>query len=304
MKLRNAGPEVVCDPVWPNEGVIDWYERQLRTYLLTMTDEIQTGIALDFARGTHTIGAAADRSPFKDPLFADLPFSRSQSAMDAASVVSLVQKRMDAWAKKWTKSWDTMSDTIAERFATKARNATDTATMASFKKAGFTVRFKLTRNMRDSYKAVVQTQVELIRSIPAQYLKDVRTAVWANLTTGGGDMEALRIRIQDIYGIADRRASFIARDQTNKAKAVFEEARRHEVGVEEAIWQHSNAGQEKYKRVTHVEASQQRIRYRIKEGWLDPATGKRIWPGTEIGCRCTSRAIIPGQTRTKYYSQV
>jgi uncharacterized protein with gpF-like domain len=166
------------------------------------------------------------------------------------------------------------------------------------------VQFKLTRNMRDSYKAVVATNVDLIQSIPQQYLKDVRQAVYANLTTGGGNMEALRREIQRIHGVTDRRAALIARDQTNKAKAVFEEARRDELGIEEAEWQHSNAGQEKYKRPTHVKAGALRTRYNIKEGWLDPATGKRIWPGTEINCRCTSRSVIPGLTRKKVYSAV
>lgn len=281
-KLRNLGEEVICEPVWPNAGVADWYALQLQHLLGFAQSEIQSNIALDYHRGVNTIGFTAD----------------------APSRVSLVQRTLDKWAAKWTKTFDAMSDDIALRFATRARNATDAGVKASFAKAGFTVKFKLTRGMRDSYKAVVQTNVELIRSIPAQYLKDVRTAVWSNLTTGGGDMEALRKKIQDVYGVADRRAAFIARDQTNKAKAVFEEARRDELGIEEAEWQHSNAGQEKYKRPTHVKAGAQRTRYKIKEGWLDPATGKRIWPGTEIGCRCTSRSVIPGMRRKKYYPQV
>jgi putative phage head protein len=37
------------------------------------------------------------------------------------------------------------------------------------------------------------------------------------------------------YGISERRAAFIARDQTNKAKAAIEKARRQELGITEAI---------------------------------------------------------------------
>lgn len=279
-KLRNLEDDIVCEPVWPNEGVYEWYALQLQTFLTYANAEIQSNIALDYSRGENTIGYAAD----------------------APSRVSLVQRTLDKWAKKWTKTYDAMADEIANNFATRNRNATDQGVMRSFAKAGFTVKFKLTRGMRDSYKAVVQTNVELIRSIPAQYLKDVRTAVWTNLTTGGGDMEALRVKIQDAYGVADRRAAFIARDQTNKAKAVFEEARRDELGIEEAEWQHSSAGKEP--RPTHVKAGAARTRYNIKLGWLDPATGKRIWPGTEINCKCTSRSVIPGMRRKKYYPKV
>lgn len=279
-KLRSLGDDIVCPPVWPNEGVMDWYAQQLQHLLGFAQSEIQSNIALDYHRGENTIGFAAD----------------------APSRVSLVQRTLDKWAKKWTKTFDDMSIDLAERFATRARNATDTAVKASFAKAGFTVKFKLTRGMRDSYKAVVQTNVELIRSIPGVYLKDVRTAVWTNLTTGGGDMEALRKNIQKVYGVADRRAAFIARDQTNKAKAVFEEARRDELGIEEAEWQHSGAGKEP--RPTHLKAGAARTRYKIKEGWFDPAIGRCTWPGHEIGCRCTSRSVIPGMRRKKYYPAV
>lgn len=301
-KLRNLGDDIVCTPVWPNEGVIDWYSLQLQHWLGFAQSEIQSNIALDYHRGANTIGFAADRrSVFHDPLFADLPFS-TRMAQDAPSRVSLVQRTLDKWAKKWTKTYDDMSIDLAERFATRARNATDTGVKASFAKAGFTVKFKLTRGMRDSYKAVVQTNVELIRSIPAQYLKDVRTAVWTNLTTGGGDMEALRKNIQKVYGVADRRAAFIARDQTNKAKAVFEEARRDELGIEEAEWQHSGGGKEP--RPTHLKAGAAHTRYKIKDGWFDPAIGRCTWPGHEVNCRCTSRSVIPGMRRKKYYPQV
>lgn len=279
--LRAPGDDVVLDPVWPNAGVHDWYYQRLHSPLAYCFAEIETNLSLDYARGVQTVGMAAD----------------------APSVLSMVQRSLDKWAKKWTKTWDDMAVNIASDFASRSRRATDNATMAAFKKAGFTVKFQLTRGMRDSFKAVVQTNVELIRSIPEQYLKDVKVAVYTNLTTGGGDMESLRQNIQRIYGITDRRAAFIARDQTNKAHAVYEEARRTELGIEEAEWQHSGAGQEKYKRITHVKAGRLRTRYKIKDGWIDPEDGKPTWPGHKPNCRCTSRTVIPGM-REKVYRAV
>lgn len=71
----------------------------------------------------------------------------------------------------------------------------------------------------------------------------------------------------------------------------MEEARRQEIGIEEAMWQHSHAG--KKPRPTHV-AMHGKI-YQISEGMWDPAEQKRIWPGQLINCRCTSRAIIPNR---------
>ena len=85
------------------------------------------------------------------------------------------------------------------------------------------------------------------------------------------------------------RAATIARDQNNKAKATIERTRRQELGITHAIWQHSAGG--KVPRATHIAMSGKP--YLISEGMYDSAVGRYVWPGTEINCRCTSRAIIP-----------
>jgi uncharacterized protein with gpF-like domain len=90
--------------------------------------------------------------------------------------------------------------------------------------------------------------------------------------------------------VTHRRAALIARDQNAKAKAAIERAEREELGITEAVWQHSHAGVEP--RPTHVAMDQQR--YTVTQGMWDSEVQKYIWPGTEINCRCTDRAVIPG----------
>ena len=91
-----------------------------------------------------------------------------------------------------------------------------------------------------------------------------------------------------ICSASERRAAFIARDQTNKAKAAIEKARWQELGITEAIWMHSHAGKEP--RPSHVAANGKRLN--VNKGmYLD---GKWVQPGEEINCRCTSRAVIKG----------
>jgi len=43
-----------------------------------------------------------------------------------------------------------------------------------------------------------------------------------------------------------------------------------------------------------VKAGRAKVRYNIATGWFDPDARKYIWPGTEINCRCVSKAVIPG----------
>lgn len=268
--MRLVAPkEVVCDAVHANAGVEVWYRRELVAQIHKASAEILHGLQADWRTGKRTFGYAAD----------------------APSLTVLVRKRLDAWAKKWEGKMTSMSERIAEDFASKNKRATEAGVQHSFAKAGFTVKFKPTRPMLDAYSAVVSENVNLIRRIPAQLLADVETAVWRSVTTNS-DMNELVKSIQAVYGISTRHAALIARDQNNKAKATFENTRRMELGIEEAYWQHSSGG--KVPRPSHVWAGQHKVRYKLRDGWLDPAVNKNIWPGTEVNCRCTSHAIIPG----------
>jgi 8-oxo-dGTP pyrophosphatase MutT (NUDIX family) len=215
--------------------------------------------------------------------------SLGMDAKKKPSTSLLLQRALDKWGKKWIIRLDKTSTKIALQFANKSKNATTTAMMKQLADAGFTVKFKPSKRMVEAYDAVVAEQVGLIRSIPQKYLGDVQNVVWQGVMQGS-DMAAISDSLSEKYGIAHRRASLIARDQNHKAKASFERAQRLELGITEAIWQHSHAGKDP--RPTHVAMDGER--YDIKKGMWDKAVQKRIWPGTEINCRCIDKPVIPG----------
>jgi SPP1 gp7 family putative phage head morphogenesis protein len=196
---------------------------------------------------------------------------------------------MRKWGLLWIDNLNEASTTIATMFARKVAGNLDGAFRAILKQAGFTVQFKPTRGMVQAYRATVASQVNLIRSIAPQFLTDVQSSVWASVMQGA-DMHTLSTGLRRVYGVTWRRAALIARDQNAKAKAIMEEQRRSELGITEAIWHHSHAGKEP--RPTHV--AMHGKRYQIKLGMFDTDVNKYVWPGTEINCRCTSSAIIPG----------
>jgi 8-oxo-dGTP pyrophosphatase MutT (NUDIX family) len=209
-------------------------------------------------------------------------------AYDAAPF-SLLRKALEKWGGLWIKKLDRLSLSLSAAFASKSTRATQAAMMASFKKAGFTIAFKPTAGSAAAYEAVVAENVNLIKSIPQQYLKDVQSQVWASVMKGG-DLAQLTKGIQQKYGIAFRRAALIARDQNSKAKAIMENVRRQELGITKAIWMHSHAGKEP--RPSHVKMNGKP--YALAKGMWDKDEGEYVWPGQLINCRCTSRAIIPG----------
>lgn len=274
MLIAQQEDDIVCDPVWPNAGVEADYYHSLLTPINEMAQE------------------------FLELILSHLFQEAFKAIVHDADPVAELRKAMDKFAERWTGKWASMEKRIAEQFASGAWTATDNGVRASFAKAGFTLKFKPTRPMLLAYNSRVQANVDLIRTIPQQYLKDVSQKVWDAVTTTG-DLNKLTQDIQAVGGVTQRRAAFIALDQNNKAKASFESTRRMELGIEEAEWQHSAAGVEP--RVTHLRAGQQRIRFSVKLGWVDPEDGKVCWPGTKIRCRCSSRAVIPGLRRQKHY---
>lgn len=209
-------------------------------------------------------------------------------AMDAPGI-SKLDAQLKAWAKKWNTRFDSLAPEIAKKFAGRNFAATEGQMRAALKSKGFTISFKPTRASLDAYKAVVAENVNLIKSIPSQYLTNVQSAVWASVNRGA-DMGELSKRLTREYNITQERAATISRDQNHKAKAVIEQTRRMQLGITEAIWQHSSGGKEP--RPTHV-AMNGKV-FTLAKGMYDSEEHGYVLPGQLINCRCTSRAIIPG----------
>lgn len=217
-----------------------------------------------------------------------VPAQDDALAQDDASAVITMKRAMSRWGGDWITRFDRMSADIAKQFAKRTARATDRSMMAALKKAGFTVKFQPTKSSIDAYRLVLAEQVNLIKSIPQQYLKDVETQVWGAVMQGGATAE-LAAGLQKKYGIAYRRAAFIATDQQSKAKAIMENVRRQEIGITEAIWHHSHAGREP--RPTHVAMDGKR--FALKTGMWDSAIQQFVWPGQLPRCRCSSKAVLP-----------
>lgn len=209
-----------------------------------------------------------------------------EHAQDADRSV-LLRKALAKWGGLWTRKINKLSLDLSLKFANKSFKATQQSMRKSFADAGLTVKFKPTKASKEAYRAVAAQQVQLIKSIPQQYLNDVQGAVWSSVMKGA-DMGTLYKQIKKKYGVAHRRAALIARDQNHKAMAVLENVRRMEMGLTEAVWRHSGAGKEP--RPEHVAASGKK--YQLSEGMF--LEGVWTYPGMEINCRCTSSAVIPG----------
>lgn len=212
-------------------------------------------------------------------------FEAMKIAKDA-SPAQEIRKAFRKLARRWIHNWNETADKLAKFFAQSAKKRNDAQIMAALKKAGIAIEFQTTKAIRDIMHATINANVNLIRSIPNQYLSKVEQLVMQSVQQGG-DLKTLSDELQKQFKITKNRAAFIAKDQNSKAHSAFTRARYMELGIEFAIWHHSFAGEP---RQSHINNNNNK--YNIKRGWFDPEVGRHIQVGELPNCKCYNTPVI------------
>jgi uncharacterized protein with gpF-like domain len=251
-------------PVHPNIGLEIEYRNILKKLIKEMNDSILYWMKAAYRKAPPSITFLTnDASPSDE-----------------------INKAFQSVAKRQQEKFDEDSKKIASRYLKKMFDATDNALARALNDAGLSVVFGVTKGTRDIYNAVLQENIELIKSIPEEYLKDVQGVIMRAFSSGR-DLQSMVRGIKEVYAVTDRRAILISRDQSNKATSVLTRARRIELGIKEAIWIHSRGG--KTPRADHQAADGKK--FDVEKGCL--ISGEYIQPGEKINCRCVSKAILP-----------
>jgi SPP1 gp7 family putative phage head morphogenesis protein len=267
--IRKTGRtrERALRPVHPNAGIEVKYRRRLRSLI----DAMQNSFA-------YWIKAAYR---------ANEPLMAQDDSLPATNLVHAVREL----AKRWQANFDEAAPRLAAYFAKSALLRSDAALKKILRDGGFSVKWKMTREMRDVMEATIAEQVGLIKSIPQHYLTQVEGLVMRSVQTGR-DLGQLAKDLAKQYGVTKKRAALIARDQNNKATAAMSRARQDALGIVEGDWVHSGAG--RHPRPTHVAMNGKR--FNLRQGMWDSAENRYILPGELINCRCIWRPVIKGFT--------
>lgn len=129
-----------------------------------------------------------------------------------------------------------------------------------------------------------QANIDLIKSIPQQYLaevKDIVSKAWVN----GTRWETMRDEIAHVGDVTEYRAKVIARDQTSKMNAAFNQVRQTDLGIEEYDW---SGALDQRERKSHRDLEGTRHK------WREPpmVDGEAAHPGEPILCRCVARPVF------------
>jgi SPP1 gp7 family putative phage head morphogenesis protein len=131
----------------------------------------------------------------------------------------------------------------------------------------------------------VAQNVSLIKRIPARMHEKIEGLVMNSVGKAELNID-LAGEIQRQFGIAERHATLIARDQISKYYGTVNRARQQELGVTKFIWRSVN---DERVRDRHAELEGQTF------SWDDlPVNdqGEEIFPGSEIQCRCSAEPVM------------
>lgn len=144
------------------------------------------------------------------------------------------------------------------------------------------------QQLQDALDAATYENVQLIKSIPQQYLDRVGSIVNTNMRAGNRPSAIAKL-LQDQFGVTERRAKFIARDQTAKINADLNQARQTAAGFEYFEWDDSD---DERVRKRHDEIANKVTAYgRGVYRWDNPPlsdSGVPIIPGSDYACRCVA----------------
>lgn len=118
------------------------------------------------------------------------------------------------------------------------------------------------------------TNVDLITSLPTQYLDDLRLQT-EEAVTSGVRAETLAETFTERYGIAEGRAMLIANDQIGKLTGQLNEARQEALGIDSYTWRIVNDNR--------VRDEHEALEGEVFEWSDEPPDGH---PGQAVNCRC------------------
>lgn len=226
-----------------------------------------------------------------------------KKAVEAELLPVIEQEAPSYTADAWPERVQAVIDRLRLMFMMPGFNAMATAVASKFvrstlafadrknKSFGIEVFNGESTKLNNYLRAATIQNADLIKSIPARYLDDVANTVQTNMRIGLRPREIAKA-LQEKYGVAQRRAKFIARDQSAKVNGEITKQRQIDAGFEFFKW---------------VDADDSRVRHRHREianadigfgvgvyRWDDlpkSSEGIRIQPGSDYQCRCIARAL-------------
>lgn len=199
----------------------------------------------------------------------------------------LSKKFEDLFADKSKKMAESMLDGVDKTSKTNLHNSLKQLSGGLSLKTGI-----VPKGFDDIANATIAENVNLIKSIPQEYFKQVTGSVMRSITEGRGIRDLIP-EIEKYDGQTYRRAKNIALDQTRKAYNTINKQRLTALGVKQFEWLHSGGGQTP--RESHLKIDGHIFSFEnleAEQAALGVPKNDRGLPSIPTFCRCTIRPVI------------
>lgn len=190
--------------------------------------------------------------------------------------------------RKYAEALTPWAESVAGRMVSEIERKDAAAWKAHSEEISARLRRSLQGNDGELTKALLNTQVTLIKSIPLDAAQRVHELTLKGLEEGtrGNDIFAEIMRAGDV---AASQARTIARTEISRTAATFSEARALRLGSEGYFWRTSHDGDV---RKDHKELDGKFFTW-DNPPIADQRSGARAHPGCIYNCRCWAEIVIP-----------
>lgn len=296
----------------PSAAIEAWYGKELRVLVLAMHKAVLKEFTTDAPEASTQSLNPDGNKPVSLDGRAESGVSFSQDALITfpypyTTASAREQAKIAELRAKFDRIFQRAGQVAALRFIEKQIKHASTSFVASVRpmiegagKQPFTLMGSLmTAENSEFLKAAIKDNVALIKTIPAQYFDKIESAVQKSISVGG-ERKTLVSEIQRIGGVTERRAKFIARDQTAKVYGEIAVENMKRAGITKVKWLHSGAGKvpreyhkTRWDGVSEPPNGLNGYIYDINNPPVaDLKTGERAVAGQLINCRCVSVPVI------------
>lgn len=226
-----------------------------------------------------------------------------KKAVEAELLPVIEQEAPNYTADAWPERVQAVLDRLRLMFMMPGFNAMATAVAAKFvrstlefadrknKSFGIEVFNGESTKLNNYLRAATIQNADLIKSIPARYLDDVANTVQTGMRIGLMP-SAIAKDLREKYGVSQRRAKFIARDQAAKVNGEITKQRQIDAGFEFFSWLDSDDSRvrTRHRHIANNDVGYGKGVYRYDDLPLSDS-GERIFVGQDYQCRCTSKPL-------------
>lgn len=226
-----------------------------------------------------------------EKVFSELNDDFEGFTMDA-SFASQTRIWLNRLKRKWDKIFKQKSTEIADKFVSQVdigakRNLDDSLKQLS---GGITIKTPdMPEALKDKIIASTAENVALIKSIPLQFHQRIESVALRSISQGGEGAKTLLEEIRHTGSVTEKRANFIAVDQTRKITTAVNYERMKSAGIRKAIWRHSGGSAEP--RQLHQKLDGE-VFDLDNPPVIDERTGERGLPGQLPNCKCFWTPVI------------